>query len=75
MAYKPADYYVDFSSRDNISDTDKIALQRIQDQYFPMERVTFLVNYRLLGVITDDDYEKMTGIPYTYDCGTSGLGT
>lgn len=67
MKYNPADYYIDFSDRADMSDTDKIALERIQKTYLPIERATFLQDYRYMGKITDDEYEKMTGIPYRYE--------
>lgn len=57
-------YYVDFSNRDNLSDTDKTNLKNIQDTYRPIERVEYLNDYRLMGKITEDDYETMTGVPY-----------
>lgn len=57
-------YYVDFSNRDNLSDADKTNLKNIQDTYRPIERVEYLNDYRLMGKITEDDYETMTGVPY-----------
>jgi hypothetical protein len=67
MKYNPADYYIDFSSRTDLTDSEKTALERIQQTYLPIERATFLQDYRYQGKITDDDYEKMTGIPYRYE--------
>ena len=57
-------YYVDFSNRDNLTDADKNDLKCIQDTYRPIERVEYLNDYRLMGKITEDDYETMTGVPY-----------
>ena len=67
MNYNPADYYIDFSGSTTLSDSDKIALERIQQQYLPIARATFLQDFRYQGKITDDEYEKMTGIPYRYE--------
>lgn len=57
-------YYVDFSNRSDLTDTDKDNLKTIQDTYRPIERVEYLNEYRLMGKITEDDYETMTGVPY-----------
>lgn len=66
MAYDPSHYYVDFSQRDNLSDDQKVALERIQQCYLPLERAPYLSEYRANNLITDDDYETMTGIPYCF---------
>ena len=65
MLYDKSQYYVDFSNRDNLSNEDKKNLETIQSSYRPIERVDFLTDYRLTGKITNDDYEKMTGVPYS----------
>lgn len=65
IQYDEGQYYIDFSDRDNLTSEDKEALENIQT-YRPMERVDFLSDYLLSGKITDDDYEKMTGIPFNY---------
>lgn len=57
-------YYIDFSNRDNLTDVEKNDLKNIQDTYRPIERVEYLNDYRLMGKITEDDYETMTGVPY-----------
>lgn len=64
MQYDLSQYYVDFSDRTNLTDDDKSNLKSIQDTYRPIERVDYLTEYRLLGKITEDDYETMTGVPY-----------
>ena len=64
MQYDLSQYYVDFSDRANLTDDDKSNLKSIQDTYRPIERVDYLTEYRLLGKITEDDYETMTGVPY-----------
>ena len=65
LNYDKSQYYVDFSDRDNLTNEDKKSLESIQMTYRPIERVDFLSEYRLTGKITNDDYEKMTGVPYT----------
>lgn len=65
MAYNANDYYVDFTDRSNLTDGEKIALEKIQTEYYPLQRVTFLAPYRNNDKITDDDYETMTSIPYS----------
>ena len=59
-------YYVDFSDSTRLSNDEKLALERIQEIYRPVERAEFLIEYRVQGKITDDDYERMTGLPYRY---------
>lgn len=66
MAYDPSRYYVDFSDRSNLSDDQKLALEKIQQTYLPLERAAFLNEYRINELITNDDYETMTGIPYCF---------
>ena len=64
--YDKSQYYVDFSNRTDLSSIELAALQAIQDTYRPIERVEFLLPYRINGKISDDDFEKMTGVPYSY---------
>ena len=56
-------YAVSFTDRDNLTNDQKVALDRIQELYLPIERADFLGEYRALGLITDDDFSTMTGIP------------
>ena len=65
-SYDKSHYYVDFSDSESLTDEEKIALERIQEIYRPVERADFLIEYRVQGKITDDQYEQMTGIPYMY---------
>lgn len=59
-------YYIDFSDRTLLTKEEKDALMQIQLTYKPMERVDFLLDYRAEGKITNDDFEFMTGLPYSY---------
>ena len=59
-------YYIDFSDNVLMSDDEKIALERIQQEFRPIERTEFLLEYRIEGKITDDQFEKMTGLPYSF---------
>ena len=64
--YDKSHYYVDFSNSKLLSDDEKIALQRIQDTYRPVERVELLLEYKVAGKITADEFETMTGLPYDF---------
>lgn len=66
IQYDKSKYYVDFSDRDNLNNDEKVALDRIQQLYKPIERVEFLLDYRAAGKITADDFETMTGLPYNF---------
>ena len=56
-------YFVSFDDRDNLNSDQKKALSVIQELYLPIERADFLGEYRAMGLITDDDFSTMTGIP------------
>lgn len=58
--------YIDFSDRENLTTTERKALYTIQKLYKPIERVDFLLEYMADGKLTNDDFEYMTGLPYTY---------
>lgn len=64
--YDKSKYYVDFSDRDNLTNDEKLALAKIQEIYRPIERVEFLIDYKVQGKITADEFETMTGLPYTF---------
>lgn len=66
LQYDKSAYYVDFSNRENLTDDEKTALERIQQLYKPIERYNFLLEYKVQGKITADDLEKMTGVPYNF---------
>ena len=66
VMYDKSHYYVDFSNSKLLSDDEKIALQRIQDTYSPVERVELLLEYKVAGKITSDEFETMTGLPYNF---------
>ena len=59
-------YYVDFSSYVNLTYEQKEELKRIQNEYLPLERVELLDDFRNNNIITSDDYETMTGLPYIF---------
>ena len=59
-------YYIDFSDNILMSDSEKASLERIQQEFRPIERTEFLLEYRIDGKITDDQFEKMTGLPYSF---------
>lgn len=60
-------YYIDFSNREGLTDTEKSALESIQQLYRPIERVDLLIEFKINNKITSDDFEIMTGLPYNYD--------
>jgi len=64
--YDKSQYYIDFSNNDRLNNDEKIALERIQEIYRPVERADFLLEYLAEGKITSDDYTYMTGLPYNY---------
>lgn len=61
---KLIDYFIDFSYSTTLNDQEKEDIINIQQNYRPMERVDFLMAYKIQGKITDDEFEKMTGVPY-----------
>ena len=67
IQYDKSHYYVDFSNHENLTNEEKINLDKIQQNYRPIERVDFLIEYKLTGKITADEFEKMTGLPYNFD--------
>ena len=67
VQYDKSAYYIDFSERDNLTIDEKRALEQIQQLYRPIERVDLLLEYRVLGKISSDEFEKMTGLPYNFD--------
>lgn len=66
MACDLSQYYVDFSNHSTLTTDEKNALEVIQRQYRPLERVTYLMEYKIMGKITADEYETMTGVPYNF---------
>ena len=66
VQYDKSQYYVDFSDHENLTNDEKAALDRIQQMYRPMERVDFLIEYKVQAKITADEFEKMTGLPYNF---------
>lgn len=66
VQYDKSHYYIDFSNHENLTDEEKVALDRIQQTYRPMERVDFLIEYKVQSKITADEFEKMTGLPYNF---------
>lgn len=66
IAYDKSQYYVDFSNHDNLTNDEKAALERIQQTFRPVERVDLLIEYKIAGKISADEFEKMTGLPYTF---------
>lgn len=64
--YDKSHYYVDFSNNTKLTNEEKLALEKIQEIYRPVERAQFLIEYRIQGKITTDEYEQMTGLPYNF---------
>lgn len=60
-------YYVDFSDNDSLTNDEKDSLEKIQKLYKPIERVEFLMAFKNAGKITSDQFEAMTGLPYTFE--------
>jgi len=66
ILYDQSKFYVDFSNRTNLTDAEKLALETIQKTYRPVERVVYLIEYRVQNKITADDYETMTSLHYDF---------
>lgn len=66
VMYDKSHYYIDFSNSNLLTNDEKVALERIQQTYRPVERVEFLLEYKVLGKITADQFETMTGLPYDF---------
>ena len=67
-------YYIDFSNHDDLTSDEKNYLEYVQKTFYPIERVTHLLDFRAMGKITTDEYETMTGLPYQFDpWGLSGI--
>lgn len=66
VQYDASHYYIDFSNHENLTNDEKIALERIQQTYRPMERVDLLIEYKVQLKITADEFETMTGLPYNF---------
>ena len=64
--YDKSKYYIDFSDRNNRTNDEKLALEKRQELYRPIERVEFLIDYKVQGKITADEFETMTGLPYNF---------
>ena len=60
-------YYIDFSNHDELTNDEKNYLEYVQKTFYPIERVTHLLDFRAMGKITTDEYETMTGLPYQFD--------
>lgn len=66
MQYDKSLFYIDFSDRDNLTNDEKKSLEEIQNVYRPIERVELIIDFLANDKITTDDFEKLTGLPYSY---------
>lgn len=66
MIYDKSQYYIDFSDHTNLSNEEKVNLEKIQELYRPIERVDYLLEYKIQNKITSDEFETMTGLPYNF---------
>lgn len=64
--YDLSHYYIDFSERTDLSNEDKNELENIQKNFRPIERIDMLTEFRVQGKITSDEFETMTGLPYSF---------
>lgn len=67
VQYDKSQYYIDFNNHPNLTNDEKSALEKIQQLYRPIERVDLLIEYKVTGKITADEFEKMTGLPYSFE--------
>lgn len=66
VMYDKSHYYVDFSNNSLLTNDEKNTLEKIQENYRPVERVEFLLDFKAMGKITADEFETMTGLPYNF---------
>ena len=52
MIYDKSQYYIDFSDHTNLSNEEKVNLEKIQELYRPIERVDYLLEYKIQNKIT-----------------------
>lgn len=57
---------IDFSKNERLTDEQKKALENIQENFLPIERATYLADYKEKGLITEDEFSELTGIPYVF---------
>lgn len=67
ITYNPSKFFIDFSFHDDLTEEEKRDLEQIQENFRPMERVEYLIPYRLEGKLTDDEFEQLTGVPYGFE--------
>ena len=65
--YDKSQYYIDFKDNEKLTSDEKIALERIQELYNPIERAEFLLEYKAQDKISEDDYSTLTGLPFSFD--------
>ena len=64
--YDASFYQIDFSHSTLLTDEEKTSLEKIQQEFRPVERAEFLLEYLVQGKITQDDFTTLTGIPLAY---------
>lgn len=67
VMYDQSKFYVDFSNHPNLTDMEKQSLEDIQKVYRPIERVELLLEFKVNGKITSDEFQIMTGLPYDFE--------
>ena len=60
------EFYINFTEYKDLDKKTIDDLMMIQDNYNPCERVEYLMYYRVNNIISDDDYETLTGQPYKF---------
>lgn len=60
-------FYIDFSDNVLMTNEEKDQIKRIQLEFRPIERIEFLLDFKVEGKITDDQFETMTGLPYLFN--------
>jgi len=59
-------FFIDFKTYKDMDQRTIDDLMLIQENYNPAERVEYLMYYRVNNIISDDDYETLTGQPYKF---------
>ena len=58
--------YINFTARTDLTPDEIKSLESIQQIHLPIERVDPLLEFKYAGKITTDEFETMTGLPYSF---------
>ena len=58
--------YINITARTDLTPDEIKNLESIQQTHLPIERVDPLLEFKYAGKITNDEFETMTGLPYSF---------